>query len=210
VAVPEIYGWCRDGNVDFVYMELVEGDTLEQRWPSLSAEERWEISKQLRGMLKSLASLEQKDLFIGGPTRQPLQDRIFTYLRPKSGKGPFSSVKEFHDWYTSLPYEGFELPEGFVDQCRHELPDDAPVRFTHNDLHPSNIMISPKHAAKLEIRAIIDWHQSGWYPAYWEACKLRWSVPSGGEWAMTYLPQISDKPFCYDAWFFYIDALCAV
>lgn len=61
IAVPEVYGWCRDGNENFVYMELVEGETLLQRWPSLSAAERLEIAKQLRGMMESLASLKQED-----------------------------------------------------------------------------------------------------------------------------------------------------
>jgi hypothetical protein len=30
--VPEVYGWCCDGDEVFIYMELVRGDTLSSRW----------------------------------------------------------------------------------------------------------------------------------------------------------------------------------
>jgi thiamine kinase-like enzyme len=54
---------------------------------------------------------------------------------------------------------------------RPGLPDDVPVFFTHADLTPSNIILSSSKSGPQKIVAIIDWHQSGWYPAYWEACK---------------------------------------
>jgi hypothetical protein len=31
VLVPEVYGWCLDGEETFIYMELIRGSTLEQR-----------------------------------------------------------------------------------------------------------------------------------------------------------------------------------
>ena len=40
VPVPEVYGWRQDGEQVFIYMELVAGVTLEERWESLSSEER--------------------------------------------------------------------------------------------------------------------------------------------------------------------------
>jgi hypothetical protein len=30
IPVPEVYGWCQDGEEVFIYMELVQGVTLEQ------------------------------------------------------------------------------------------------------------------------------------------------------------------------------------
>ncbi|KAL7271649.1 hypothetical protein RUND412_005572 [Rhizina undulata] len=53
IPVPEVYGWCKDDNDVFIYMELVHGVTLEERWESLSGEERIEISEQLRSSSKS-------------------------------------------------------------------------------------------------------------------------------------------------------------
>ena len=54
---------------------------------------------------------------------------------------------------------------------RHGVPDDVPVVFTHADLTPSNIIVSSSASQPRTFLAIVDWHQSGWYPAYWEACK---------------------------------------
>ena len=38
--------------------------------------------------------------------------------------------------------------------------------------------------------AIIDWHQSGWYPAGWEWCKARLTAAEGEEWDVEYLPKV--------------------
>jgi hypothetical protein len=32
------------------------------------------------------------------------------------------------------------------------------------------------------IIAIIDWHQSGWLPDYWEFCKSMYTIRPGDEW----------------------------
>jgi hypothetical protein len=67
VPVPEIYGWHKDGDECFIYMELKHGQTLEQRWPVLNERERIGICKQLHDMVASLHMLQQNpaDRFIG-------------------------------------------------------------------------------------------------------------------------------------------------
>jgi len=67
VPVPEVYGWRQDGNEVFIYMELVDGETLEQRWGSLSTKERSDICGQLRDIITALRRLEQDpaDRFVG-------------------------------------------------------------------------------------------------------------------------------------------------
>jgi len=164
-------------------------------------------------VLKSLASLEQEQepSVIEGVNGQPLQDYIFSHLPDACGaKGPFSSVKDFHDWYTYIPcsYPGHERST-YVNPYRHDLPDDVPIVFTHNDLHPSNIMISCEPGAGVKISAIIDWHQSGWYPAYWEGCKLRWSSSYDTPWVTKYLPEVREEPNCYEAWMYYLNSFGA-
>ena len=49
------------------------------------------------------------------------------------------------------------------------LAGPAAVRFTHGDLIPKNIMVSPDGAG---IIGIIDWGNSGFYPDYWEYCRM--------------------------------------
>ena len=67
VPVPQVYGWCEDGGEVFIYMELSQGITLENRWESLSKQDKIKICEQLQAILLSLRKLQQdpKDQFLG-------------------------------------------------------------------------------------------------------------------------------------------------
>jgi thiamine kinase-like enzyme len=187
-------------------MELVKGVTLENRWKSLSKQERIKVCEQLRAILLELRKLQQdpKDQFLGHINRQPLLDIVFTD-NTKPPAGPFASVKEFPDWLSYLTKRGKEIhwpdPSLIPDPFRDLLPDDSPITFTHDDLHPSNIIVSTDDPCC--IVALIDWHQSGWYPDYWEHCKAVFTAEPGGEWEAEYIPRFLEIPDCYDAWTFY-------
>jgi hypothetical protein len=75
IPVPEVYGWRvveRDGESSevFIYMQLVQGLTLEQRWTELSAIEKQGISSDLRTMTSCFRSLRDDEFgqVIGRPT----------------------------------------------------------------------------------------------------------------------------------------------
>lgn len=87
---------------------------------------------------------------------------------------------------------------------RSLLLDDVSITFTHGDLHRSNIIVSPEGEGALRVLAIIDWHQSGWFPAYWESCKARWTARIGEEWVVEYLPRILKPCVQYDYWDFFV------
>lgn len=57
VPVPEVYAWRTDGDMVFLYMQLVGGTTLEKRWESLDSDERLGICEQLRSMVDVLRQL---------------------------------------------------------------------------------------------------------------------------------------------------------
>jgi aminoglycoside phosphotransferase len=59
VPVPEVYGWCHDEGQTFIYMELIEGSTLEEAWPDMDIEDRYSICSQLNSVLEDLRSLRQ-------------------------------------------------------------------------------------------------------------------------------------------------------
>jgi hypothetical protein len=67
VPVPEVYGWRRDGKEVFIYMQLIEGQTLEDAWDTLAEIDRAQIHRQLRHIVTSLRSLRQAshDSFLG-------------------------------------------------------------------------------------------------------------------------------------------------
>lgn len=69
VPIPEVFGWTKDSGQVFIYMSLIRGKTLEQRWSTLNEKERGAICKELNGMAKTWRSLKYPDynqvLYIG-------------------------------------------------------------------------------------------------------------------------------------------------
>ncbi|KZW00261.1 hypothetical protein EXIGLDRAFT_604553 [Exidia glandulosa HHB12029] len=191
VPVPEVYGWCIDDGEVFVYMELVSGTPLDELWPSLRGEEHISVCHQLRDALKALRRLEQDpaDAHVGDIARGPIQDYIFIHggLAPA---GPFSSVPQLHD-HLALAKHCKNDPY-YEHPYRYMLQDEARIVFTHGDLSFCNVLVSPASASDstLRIAALLDWHQAGWMPDYWEAYKARWT--HGDEWADRYLSHILD------------------
>jgi Phosphotransferase enzyme family len=151
VPVPEVYGWCLDGEETFIYMELIRGSTLEQRWDELSATERSSLCGQLRSMVAALQAMKQSprescigklpffsrhmwyigvllsrpsdgvDL-IGNIVSGPLQDIIFDSLTV----GPFPDSSTFNDWFTQPNWAQTPSNQLLNDihPLRRSLPDD--------------------------------------------------------------------------------------
>lgn len=93
-----------------------------------------------------------------------------------------------------------------IEPFRHDIPDDSAIKFTHGDLHPSNIMVTS--TAPYHVIAILDWEQSGWLPAYWEVRKAQFTADRNELWSTTYLPRILDQyTSTWDPWDYYIMAL---
>jgi tRNA A-37 threonylcarbamoyl transferase component Bud32 len=67
VPVPEVYGWRIDGDTVFIYMQLIRGDLLQDRWDSLNDFEKTVVCDQLRQIATDLQKVEQEpsDPFIG-------------------------------------------------------------------------------------------------------------------------------------------------
>jgi hypothetical protein len=75
IPVPEVYGWRvleQDGKTEvFIYMQLIQGPTLQQQWPELSATDKQTICSDLRAKMSCLRSLQDSELqqVIGKPLR---------------------------------------------------------------------------------------------------------------------------------------------
>lgn len=61
VPVPEVYGWRVEGDCVFIYMQLVRGESLHDRWDSLSGPGKVSICDQLREIVVLLGQIEQED-----------------------------------------------------------------------------------------------------------------------------------------------------
>ncbi|KAJ5228920.1 hypothetical protein N7489_009628 [Penicillium chrysogenum] len=198
VPVPEVFGWTEDGGQVFIYLSLIGGEPLEQRWGALNDEEREAVCKELNGMVKAWRSLELPDqvLYVGGLDNQPLNDIFLSGHRDLAG-----------------PFYGADAVQKFQDGCDIEIDGKVPVVFTHDDLVPSNILLSP--GTNPVVAAIIDWGQAGWYPAYWEHCKARRVRPNpeyfgddlDEEWNTRYLPTVLDPvddETVYHPWLWFV------
>ena len=85
VPVPEVYGWCKDGDQVFIFMELVNGMTLEKSWDTITEGERTSVCQQLHDMVDALRDVKQDcgPPFIGkfnleGTDRSSLPSKICT------------------------------------------------------------------------------------------------------------------------------------
>lgn len=67
VPVPEIYGWMTEGDYVLLYMEFVNGVTVEKRWPSMTDDKKAGFWKVLRAVFDNLRRLSQdpNDSFVG-------------------------------------------------------------------------------------------------------------------------------------------------
>ncbi|EJT99899.1 hypothetical protein DACRYDRAFT_95747 [Dacryopinax primogenitus] len=229
LRVPEVYGWTVENGRAFVYVELIRGVTLQDRWEWLSEKSKTVVCMQIKDMVDDLRQIEEDPMnsYVGAIGNQPPEEILFhSYMTPARS---FHSVAEFHDWF-ALPAP---MPPGIqVHPGRFDLPDDASIVFTHGDLHPSNIMISarwpwdrwewswawniwpwdwPDWISWLwkgewswedppRVLAIIDWQQSGWMPSYWEYCKARWTTKRGSDWQTTYFPMFIEPTDVLEAW----------
>ncbi|KAL1894959.1 hypothetical protein Cpir12675_003453 [Ceratocystis pirilliformis] len=179
VPVPEVFGWDEDSGQEFIYMSLVEGDTLQARFSTTSESERQAVCKELRSMMNAWRALTQEsDRYIG---KRPLNEIFVAGQQERVG-----------------PFLGADAVQKFHDTCGIDIIDDIPIIFTHNNFCPPNILLLC--GLNLKVVGIIDWGQSGWYPSYWEYCKARrvgivdeeFNPALQEEWNTRYLPEVID------------------
>ncbi|KAG6809558.1 hypothetical protein H0H92_015816 [Tricholoma furcatifolium] len=180
VRAPTVYGWCQDGNETFIYLSYIDGVSLDSRLDALSDTELKAIVLQVAPMITSIRRLRQppQTTLIGSPAGGPVLDQIwwgpFSVLLPN---GPVCSVKEFNDALFATA-DGLPMfpDHEFFRNFRASFSDTSSIRFTHTDLSPMNIIVSP---TTTEVMGIIDWQESGWYPEYWEYVKAKQNSPEG-------------------------------
>lgn len=158
VPVPAAYEFCADTKT--IFMEFVEGDSLEDVWPGMSDTEKESVARQL-GRIISLMRLGRQENFYIGSINGPAHD-LRTYS-DYSG-GPFTDETAFNDFVLNL----FSLtPQPIRKSLSDQMRTDHSIRFTHGDLSPRNIIV--KNGT---IQALIDWEYAGWYPEYFEYVKF--------------------------------------
>lgn len=228
VPTPEVFGYAEDEGQRFIYMALMEGDSLQERFAKLTEVERRAVCAELRGMVdtwRRVLEQDQADLYIGNehPLLKtsvlfcffPLTRCLANLSQPGSiGKRPLNDYLFGNHPNEAGPFLGPDAVQNFHKACHIQIFGHEPVVFTHNDLCLPNILISQDPDPK--VTAILDFEQSGWYPWYWEYCKARrvGRIDKGvfeyvhlEEWATQYLllviDPVDDEKY-YHPWLFHM------
>lgn len=206
ISIPELFGWRREEDINFIYMSLIPGTTLKASWPTLTEQEKTYILQQLERMVSLLRTLRQHsdhpligiDFFeltllvmaehvrSGSVSRTRVQDLFF---QSDLHAGPFSCVKEFNDRLQFWAANWLPVSQRPPDPFRPLLPDTSSICFSHADLHLGNIIVSGRPGSR-SIAAIVDWGMSGWYPEYWEYCKMILGTGNRGYGSEEWLPRV--------------------
>jgi aminoglycoside phosphotransferase (APT) family kinase protein len=191
LPIPRLWAMYEEDEDVFIIMEHFEGDTLQDIWPSLQASDKSAITKQLRSIMDQLRALKPPESsFYGSLERGPIPYFLFNSMEANPTiNGPF--VNE-HDFIQGLVRNLRTIDElnqrnsYKTDFYEQNLPSCFRLgrpTLTHGDVQRKNIMVQRTclqgDGCETAFRLmIIDWEDSGWYPAYWEFfvtfTSLRW------------------------------------
>jgi hypothetical protein len=154
-----IYSWL-DRKLDrtFLILKRVEGQTLQDAWPSLSSKQRHQVAATIAHYCHNLAILTSMS------------------LQSSTGLGvlePFLNVQaeSSHPSWKPRPLGPLPLPV-FQNYLQKISKQSAPLvgetfHFYHADLGPTNILVSNDG----KVRGVLDWESAGFYPKFWIALK---------------------------------------
>lgn len=192
---PELYGWRVEDGINYLYMSLIPGTTLSACWPTLAHAERISIADRLATFLAYLRTprLRPNETFIGvylerrdnaladwhqGQSVAEGSESFF--CKPMRAPVSFANAKEFNDKIQFWALAPMPVSQRPPDPSRALLSDSADTYFSHGDLHLDNIMVDGSPGSRYII-SIVDRGQAGWYPAFWEYCKMH-SGTADHEW----------------------------
>lgn len=170
IAVVE--PWHFTEGVWYFFMEECTGVPLDTVIGNMTSTELDHIADQLLVVLDEMRSY--KSTTLGAVTGGPYRNRNMPY--PWQPPHAFSNVKEYLDYYRDI-FLDFCGPH-YVDELFGHFPTEGQVHFTHGDLLPHNILVDGS-----KITAIVDWETAGYYPDFWEYCRMHdcgWMTPAWG------------------------------
>ncbi|KAL5521262.1 hypothetical protein ACEPAG_9185 [Sanghuangporus baumii] len=152
----------RPGGAWCICMQECPGQSLDKVIDDMTKDELAQVANQLSDIIHRMSEVHSSRL--GNVHGGPYNNMYFP--QELSLKESFESVDKFIDGFRqTFLLLGCCNPvtENFLSQ----LPRDASITFTHGDLLPKNIMVDGT-----TITGIIDWETGGFYPSYWEYCRM--------------------------------------
>lgn len=196
IPAPRAHGMVALGPFSVIFMSYVPGITLSQAWPILSHDGKLSIRRQLNDIFHRLRSPPNDSKGIigvcGEGAKEPRINEIALFEDIRTSQ-------QFSDLQFSAPHHG---SNAYVDFLRSFLQNEDPSMlrqvFTHGDVRTANIMVEQDpNVGHYTITGVIDWEESGFYPAYYESTNLTRTLSPVDEddWYL-YLPEnISPSKF---------------
>lgn len=186
LRIPEVLGAdFREEHNGKLWMAFVEGKRLDTIWKTLDSETKERLCQATWAYVTTLRTIPRpKDRNYpnqckadGSPSNDPLlkDEGCENSLRPTP---MFPDVDLRHRIYERYRAKGGDKYAGtLLDMLPNASSNSI---FTHGDIAPRNILINDH----LEISAILDWENSGWYPYYWEYAIIMGSAGICDDWQM--------------------------
>lgn len=162
LPVPAVHEISESGKQTSILMDFVDGECLEEVWPTMNIEEKQSVAEQVRDIITVMRKATPNQTSIGafdGPARDCRQ-----FLDYQGG--PFESISTFNEFVLDF----LDGTPPYIRQSITEAVNDANGSrnvLSHCDLTPRNIIVQDGR-----IKALLDWEYAGWYPEYWEFVKF--------------------------------------
>jgi len=198
IPAPRAHGLIALGPFRVIFMSYILGTTLAQAWPSLSHEGKLSIQQQLEDIFCRLRSLRQDDgkKMLGGVCGEGAKEcRVDECALFKN----ITTATEFSDLQFSARHHGSNtyaiLLRSLLTRDHSDLLGSSV--FTHGDVRTENIMVKRDLGGHYIVTGIIDWEDSGFYPAYYECTALTrtLSLVDEDDWYLYLPPSISPSEF---------------
>jgi hypothetical protein len=201
IPSPRPHGLIALGPFRVIFMSYIPEMTLTQAWPKLSCREKSSIQHQLDGIFRRLRNIRPDDgnnAVLGGVCGEGVKElRVDECALFKD----ITTTTQYYELQFSAAHHGsatyVKLLRSFLEKnCDANLGQK--VVFTHGDVGTDNIMVKKDpDGSGYVVTGIIDWEDSGFYPAYHECTVLTrtLSLVDYNDWYL-YLPE-SISPLRY-------------
>lgn len=157
-----------------IFMDYIPGTTLAQAWTTLSHNDKSSIQQQLEDVFGRLRSIQPDGAHInrvGGVGGEGA--KAFRVSEVDTFKG-IQTSQQFSDLQFSPRHYGSKSYAKFLQAFTQvENPSILELVFTHGDVRTTNIMVERNSdSGYYSVTGIIDWEDSGFYPAYYESTAL--------------------------------------
>lgn len=155
IPVPKVFDYGKnEQNNNYILMEYIEGDILENVFETLNNDEKDKIINQLKEYIYEMREKTFSNIcsINDNPCHElSISNDLF---------GPFREIEEFNNYRINKLIIDDEEIKRYINTNKNIKTDFI---LTHNDLGPYNIIVKDNN-----IVAILDWELSGYYPDYWE------------------------------------------